>query len=69
MVERLNCCADCGLPKPQTETNYTLISARHGWRVTRRRQPDGTQELAWHCPECWMRRRAEPSTGKASGER
>jgi hypothetical protein len=67
MVTRLDCCCDCREPKPQTETNYTLISARHGWRLTRRREPDGTLALEWHCPQCWTRRRAESSTGAVGG--
>ena len=27
-------CIDCGTTSPSTDTNYTLISARHGWRLT-----------------------------------
>ena len=29
-----NTCVDCGEQSPQTETNYTLISSRYGWRLS-----------------------------------
>jgi len=27
-------CVDCNAQSPQTETNFTLISARYGWRLS-----------------------------------
>lgn len=65
MGNGLESCVGCGCPKPQTQTNYTLISARYGWRLIGQRQPDGTKVLEWRCPECWMRHRAEESTRNA----
>ncbi len=46
-------CADCGTLAPPTETNYTLISARHGWRLSLSKGPDGRREAVWRCPSCW----------------
>jgi hypothetical protein len=48
-------CADCGIAAPRTETNYTLISARHGWRLTFQHTADGRREAVWRCPACWER--------------
>jgi hypothetical protein len=53
-------CADCGQQPPATETNYTLISARHGWRLSRAIAPSGVKVMKWRCPECWRKYR----TGK-----
>jgi hypothetical protein len=53
-------CADCGIAAPQTETNYTLISARHGWRLSLQRMPDGRRETVWRCPACWELFRRRP---------
>ena len=50
-------CADCGQPPPATETNYTLISARHGWRLSRSVEPNGQKVMKWRCPECWRKYR------------
>lgn len=46
-------CADCGAAAPATETNYTLISAQHGWRLSIDKLPDGRREPVWRCPDCW----------------
>jgi len=43
----------CGKQAPDTETNYTLISAQFGWRLTRYKRADGTLVLEWRCPNCW----------------
>jgi hypothetical protein len=43
----------CGKQAPETETNYTLISAQFGWRLTRYKRADGTLVLEWRCPTCW----------------
>jgi hypothetical protein len=43
----------CGKGAPETDTNYTLISAQFGWRLTRTKQKDGTVTLEWRCPTCW----------------
>jgi hypothetical protein len=49
-----NKCVDCGKAPPITETNYTLISARHGWRLTRGADRDGQRVMEWRCPNCWL---------------
>jgi hypothetical protein len=46
-------CIGCGTHAPNTDTNYTLISATFGWRLTRRVLPDGTRAVEWRCPSCW----------------
>ncbi|HEX8795098.1 MAG TPA: hypothetical protein VF765_29325 [Polyangiaceae bacterium] len=66
-------CVGCGKKSPETETNYTLISAQFGWRLTRYKNPDGTLVVEWRCPTCWREyKRArtslapEPSSGPPS---
>jgi hypothetical protein len=46
-------CVDCGVLSPETETNYTLISARYGWRLTRKVDATGRSQMEWRCPRCW----------------
>ena len=46
-------CSDCGKMSPETETNYTLISAQFGWRLTRSRAENGDLIVEWRCAECW----------------
>jgi hypothetical protein len=46
-------CVGCGKQSPETETNYTLISAQFGWRLTRYKSPDGGLVVEWRCPTCW----------------
>jgi hypothetical protein len=48
-------CVDCGALSPETETNYTLISSRHGWRLTRSFDAEGRKIMEWRCPPCWNR--------------
>jgi hypothetical protein len=55
-------CVGCGKQSPETETNYTLISARHGWRLHRFKLPDGKFDVEWHCPDCWKARKERGST-------
>ena len=50
-------CVDCACTSPKTNTDYTLISAQHGWRLARERDASGRVALAWRCPECWRRRK------------
>ncbi|HEY4013479.1 MAG TPA: hypothetical protein VGM06_09080 [Polyangiaceae bacterium] len=50
-------CVDCGRQSPPTESNFTLISARHGWRLTRFRDPSGRSTGQWRCPDCWRKHR------------
>jgi hypothetical protein len=46
-------CIDCNVQSPFTDTNYTLISALHGWRLAVLRFPDGQFVVEWRCPHCW----------------
>jgi len=46
-------CVGCGRMSPQTETNYTLISAQHGWRLTKASDRNGQVLMEWRCPICW----------------
>lgn len=48
-------CAECGCRSPATDTDYTLISARFGWRLSLREGPTGRRIPVWHCPECWTK--------------
>jgi hypothetical protein len=48
-------CNDCGTQSPEVETNYTLISSRHGWRLHRSLDAAGRTLMQWRCPECWAR--------------
>ena len=52
-VDGRQMCVDCGLLAPPTETNFTLISQRHGWRLTRHTDPSGKRSLEWRCPKCY----------------
>ena len=47
-------CVDCDKVAPPTGTNYTLISSRFGWRLTR---ASGSQRkvMQWRCPACYAR--------------
>lgn len=45
-------CVDCGKRAPEADSNYTLISARHGWRLTRT-MVDGLKRYEWRCPSCY----------------
>ena len=55
MERKAHYCHDCRARAPLTDTNYTLISARYGWRLTRRVATDGTFSVEWRCPRCWER--------------
>jgi hypothetical protein len=51
-------CVDCGMQAPQTNTEDTLLSSAHGWRLTRATGPDGKPTLEWRCPACWEKYKA-----------
>jgi hypothetical protein len=63
---RSHLCVDCRVRSPVAETNYTLISSRHGWRLSRRSAPDGTTVMEWRCPACWQRFREKRTATDAS---
>jgi hypothetical protein len=48
-------CVVCGIQSPKTDTNYTLISPKFGWRLSRRPADDGTFIVEWRCHECWTK--------------
>jgi len=50
-------CVDCGKFSPQTETNYTLISSQHGWRLTLGTDAQAKRVMQWRCPKCWAKRK------------
>jgi len=62
-------CVDCRKLSPETETNYTLISARHGWRLRREQLPDGTLVVEWRCPACWREFKASGGEAVPSSRR
>jgi hypothetical protein len=58
------CCHDCRLISPETETSYTLISSRYGWRLELVPDPATGEKLSiWRCPDCWRNRRAKQKPG------
>jgi hypothetical protein len=46
-------CVDCGHLAPENVSEYTLISSRYGWRVTRANAQDGRNLLEWRCRKCF----------------
>ena len=54
---RVQKCDRCGLTAPETETNYTLIGAKHSWRMVVSETPDGKKTPIWYCPKCWEKRK------------
>ncbi|HEY8039182.1 MAG TPA: hypothetical protein VIF15_05280 [Polyangiaceae bacterium] len=62
-------CVGCGKKSPETETNYTLISAQFGWRLTRYKSPEGALVVEWRCPTCWRdyKRTRASAAGDAHG--
>ncbi len=57
-MERWRSCVGCGASAPKTETAYTLISAMHGWRLTREVDAEGKRVAQWRCPSCWAKLKA-----------
>jgi len=62
-------CVDCGLAAPRTETNYTLISSRHGWRLTIVTDQGGRKSSALRCPACWAKYRQPGRAASDHGQR
>jgi hypothetical protein len=48
-------CVDCGILPPETESAYTLIGGKAGWRLTRHRTAEGLVVADWRCPNCWAK--------------
>src|SRR6185436_11961836 len=54
-------CVDCGVSSPEAAGEYTLISSRFGWRLSRSFN-NGVLLLEWRCPTCWARQRQRAQT-------
>jgi hypothetical protein len=55
-------CHDCREQAPAVATDFTLISTRYGWRLTRSLK-NGETTLEWRCPRCWQRHRQTRAVG------
>jgi hypothetical protein len=62
---KVHVCCDCKARSPETDTNYTLISSRYGWRLSRHVSSDGEFLVEWRCPRCWERYKSRKT---AAGE-
>ena len=51
-------CVGCGAKAPATETDFTLIGAKHAWRC-KKVNAEGNElpRLEWYCPACWKDQR------------
>lgn len=58
-------CTDCGDLSPETQTPYTLISSRYGWRVIFDVDDEGQRIPKWRCPQCWDSYKKAKSSGGA----
>ena len=47
------CCMTCGARPPETESAYTLIGGKAGWRLTRSKDENGNVVTQWRCADCW----------------
>jgi hypothetical protein len=58
-------CVECGATAPRTGTNYTLISASFGWRLSRRTVANRVV-MEWRCSTCFDRfKQAQKATRPA----
>lgn len=55
-------CCVCGAASPITQTNYTLISPKHQWRMELRTVDGGGRAPFWYCPTCWQAMKRTRST-------
>jgi hypothetical protein len=51
-------CVDCGAIAPETDTAYTLIGARFGWRLRYVPDETGRRVQQWRCLTCYRRDKA-----------
>lgn len=65
-MSKFETCIDCNKQSPETETDYTLIGAQFGWRLTRAPATDGSLHLEWRCPTCWIEYKRSHGPGEAS---
>jgi hypothetical protein len=59
-------CFGCGKSAPETDTSYTLISAAHGWRVSREKDEHGENVARWRCADCWKKHKESRSDSTPS---
>ncbi|NUP09092.1 MAG: hypothetical protein HOW73_23830 [Polyangiaceae bacterium] len=57
-------CVDCGTSSPKTKTAHTLISSKHGWRLSRIADEQGGYRFEWRCPPCWAAHKQHPPSSK-----
>jgi hypothetical protein len=57
--ENAKVCVGCRAVAPPTDSEHTLISMRHGWRVSRATDAKGRAGIEWRCPQCWAEFRAK----------
>ena len=62
-------CVGCRKQSPETDTEYTLISAQFGWRLTRKRGAGDSYAIEWRCPTCWAAYKLRNAPSDASGVR
>lgn len=67
VAEALRHCVGCGVDAPDDAGELTLISARYGWRLTRRRDAGGGVSFEWRCPTCAERARIDRRSGAIGG--
>jgi hypothetical protein len=51
-------CVECGAIAPETDTAYTLIGARFGWRLQYLQDKTGRRIQQWRCDTCYRRSKA-----------
>ena len=47
-------CSVCGVRAPETDSQYTLISSKYGWRLKREKY-ETIYLLNWFCSDCWKK--------------
>lgn len=51
-------CSECHHLAPATDSNFTLISFQHGWRLSFDTDESGRRLSIWRCPRCWKAHKA-----------
>jgi len=52
-------CVDCAAAPPVSgDGSITLLSLKHGWRLSRRTDASGEVRSEWRCRSCWTAYRA-----------
>jgi hypothetical protein len=61
-------CVDCRRPAPEQASEYTLISSRYGWRLTKATSTAGETVLEWRCSECFAQYRTRAGALIGNGD-